>query len=158
MMGEWRASASKVCPACGAVFHPHATLRRRAWDGITYCDSYCKTYGAKGMKVAVLPAEDQDTPGKRVHWLRVSTSVCGKKVHLPIARAADEAGISYTTWQRIEAGKPVKEKDWLALCAKALGLPDEKLLTVSVKRWVAAVTAAGLSAKAVVPAEERRVA
>lgn len=158
IMGEWRASASKVCPACDTVFHPHATLRRRAWDDITYCDSYCKTYGAKGMKVAVLPAEQQDTPGKRIHWLRVSTSVCGKKTHLPMDRAADAAGISYTTWRRIEAGKAVKEKDWQMLCAKALGLPDEKLLTVSVKRWVAVVKEAGLSAKAVVVQVDGRAA
>jgi hypothetical protein len=44
----------------------------------------------------------------------------------------------------------VKEKDWQMLCAKALGLPDENLLTVSVKRWAAVVKEAGLSAKAVV--------
>lgn len=156
IMGEWRASASKVCPACDTVFHPHATLRRRAWDDITYCDTYCKTYGAKGMKVAVLPAEGQDTPGKRVRWLRLSTSVCGKKQHLPMERAADAAGISYSTWRRIEAGERVLEKNWLVLCAKALGLPDAKLLTVSEERWVAVVKRAGLSAKAAVVMEEER--
>jgi hypothetical protein len=65
-------------------------------------------------------------------------------------RAADAAGISYTSWRRIEAGNAVKEKDWQLLCAKALGLQDEKLLTVSVARWVGVVKEAGLSAKAVV--------
>ena len=153
---QWRETATKVCLACDNVFRPGPKRRRSQWDEISYCDNYCKTYGAMGKKVAPLPAEEQDTPGKRIHWLRISTSACGKKSLLPLDRAAADAGIAYTTWRRIEAGEPVQTKDWQALCARVLGVP-EKLLTVSMERWVAVVTEAGLSAKDVVAEEGGRV-
>ena len=51
----------------------------------------------------------------------------------------------------------MQTKNCQALCARVLGVP-EKLLTVSMERWVAVVTQAGLSAKDVVAEEERGVA
>jgi hypothetical protein len=98
-----------------------------------------------------LPAAEQDTPWKRVRWLRVCESACGTKKPLAVQAVAKLAKFSYPTWGRIEDGLPVLVPDWVARCAAALGVKP-KVLTGPMDYWLRCV--AGMTAKGDVRREE----
>jgi hypothetical protein len=148
--GAWRATAQKPCVACDTIMRPAHNEKKHAWKIRKYCGKYCNAYGAAGKKVANLPAEEQDTPGKRIRWLRVCESTCGKKKPIAVQAVAQLAGFSYPTWDRIEDGLPVLVPDWVAKCAAALGVKP-KVLTGPMEYWLRCV--AGMTAKGDVSGE-----
>jgi hypothetical protein len=149
--GAWRATAQKPCAACDVIMRPAHDEKKHGWRLRKYCGKYCNAYGAAGRKVANLPPEEQDTPGKRVRWLRVCESACGTKKPLAVQAVAALAGFSYPTWDRIEDGLPVLVADWVKRCAGALGVKT-KVLTGPMDYWLRCV--AGMTAKGDVRREE----
>ena len=142
--GAWRQTAQKPCQACDAIMRPGYDEKKRVWEVRKYCCTYCNAYGATGRKVGNLPAEEQDTPGKRIRWLRVCESRCGKKKPLAVQAMAKLAQFSYPTWDRIEDGLPVLVPNWIERCAVALGVKP-KVLTGPMEYWLRCV--AGMTAK-----------
>jgi hypothetical protein len=149
--GAWRNVAAKPCKACDQIMRPLRDEKRHAWEIRKYCSVYCNSYGVTGRKIENLPAEEQDTPWKRIRWLRVSQSACGTKKPLAVQAMAKLAKFSYPTWDRIEDGLPVLVPNWVERCAGALGVKP-KVLTGSMEYWLRCV--AGLSAKGDVRREE----
>jgi len=149
--GAWRATAQKPCEACETIMRPGRDEKKGVWQARKYCGVYCNAYGAHGRKVGDLPAEEQDTPGKRVRWLRVCESACGTKKPLAVQAVANLARFSYPTWDRIEDGLPVLVPEWVARCAAALGVKP-KVLTGPMDYWLRCV--AGMTAKGDVRGEE----
>ena len=150
--GAWRETAQKPCEACDTIMRPGRDERKGVWEVRKYCCSYCNAYGAQGRKVGDLPAEEQDTPWKRVRWLRVCESACGRKKPIAKQAIAQLAGFSDAALERIEDGLPVLVSDWVARCAGALGVKP-KVLTGPMEYWLRCV--AGMTAKGDVREEGR---
>jgi hypothetical protein len=133
------------------MMRPGRDERKGVWRVRKYCCAYCNAYGATGRKVENLPAKEQDTPGKRVRWLRVCESACGRKKPMSKEAISKLAGFSDATLERIEDGKPVLVSDWVARCAGAFRVKT-KVLTGPMDYWLRCV--AGMTAKGDVRREE----
>jgi hypothetical protein len=150
---EWRAKATKECPVCNQVFRPSPGMKRGMWLGKTICDRFCESATRHGRKVIVADPLDQATPQRRLKWLRLSASKCGKKVPWSLEVMAQGCAVSEFSIWKIECGGGVTG-NWMKAAAERLGV-DFRLFTVPVERFAKIVNDAGLSAKISVPAERR---
>jgi hypothetical protein len=159
--GAWRKTSSKKCPNCHQSFAPRHDENIYKWERRKFCGNLCRARSGmetmrqkcKDMKViptgTPLDPNSMDTAGKRLRWLRLSYSTCGRKKAWPTSELSDRTGLSVYILEDIEKGnlRHLVGERTVAVC-KALGIPYD-LLTVSQSKFVTVVKSAGLLAKTI---------
>ena len=153
---DWREGKTKVCPVCEQAFSPSPGMRPSRWEAQTICDRFCGAALSHGRRVVWVDPLDQVKPHQRLKWLRMSASICGKKVPWSLEIMGAACQMSSSALGKVECGGGVTG-GWMKAAAARLGVPIS-LFTVPVERFAKVVNDAGLSAKLSVPKEDRRVA